>query len=122
MSLRFLILCHIDIGVIAAKIIIIFRQTPKTATEYLGKCIRKMVLWISRGKCRVDLWGEIIIIIRKTASTFHNGLAATNENLVLNFANNGDFTLRYPSGGLNPHFFYFRDIHMPIFIVIVFNT
>ena len=60
-----------------------------------------MVLWISRGKCRVDLWGEIIIIIRKTASTFHNGLAATNENLVLNFANNGDFTPRYPSGDLD---------------------
>jgi hypothetical protein len=30
------------------------------------------------------------------ASTFHNGLAATNENLVFNFANNGDFTPRYP--------------------------
>jgi hypothetical protein len=55
-----------------------------------------MVLWISRGKCRVDLWGEIIIIIRKTASTFHNGLTANNENLVFNFANNGDFTPRYP--------------------------
>jgi hypothetical protein len=107
----FLVLCHIDIGVISAKIIIIFRQTPKTATEYLGKCIRKMVLWISRGKCRVDLWGEIIIIIRKTASTFHNGLAANNESSVFNFANNGDITPRYPynpashDGGRGLHIF-----------------
>ena len=56
-----------------------------------------MVLWISRGKCGAKLWCEIIIIITKTASTFHNGLAATNENLVFYFANNGDFTPRYPS-------------------------
>lgn len=56
----------------------------------------KIVLWISRGKCGAKLWCEIIIIT-KTASTFHNGLAATNENTVLNFANNGDFTPRYPS-------------------------
>lgn len=57
----------------------------------------KIVLCISRGKCRVELWRGIIIIIRKTASTFHNGLTANNENTVLNFANNGDFTPRYPS-------------------------
>ena len=55
-----------------------------------------MVLWISRGKCGAKLWREIIIIIAKTASTFHNGLAANNESSVLNFANNGDFTPRYP--------------------------
>jgi hypothetical protein len=57
----------------------------------------KIVLWISRGKCRVGLWRGIIIIIRKTASTFHNGLAANNESSVFNFANNGDITPRYPS-------------------------
>ena len=74
-----------------------FQKTKKTATENLAKCIMKMDLWISRGKCRVELWRGIIIIIRKTASTFHNGLAANNENLVFNFANNGDFTPRYPS-------------------------
>ena len=56
-----------------------------------------MVLWISRGKCGAKLWCEIIIIIAKTASTFHNGLTANNENMVLNFANNGDITPRYPS-------------------------
>ena len=56
-----------------------------------------MDLWISRGKCRVELWREIIIIIAKTASTFHNGLAANNENTVFNFVNNGDITPHYPS-------------------------
>ena len=61
----------------------------------------KIVSWISRGKCRVGLWRGIIIIFRKTASTFHNGLAANNESSVLNFANNGDFTPRYPSGALD---------------------
>ena len=40
----------------------------------------KIVLWISGGKCRVGLWREIIIIIRKTASTFHNELTATTFN------------------------------------------
>lgn len=49
-----------------------FQKTKKTATENFAKCIMKMVLCISRGKCRVRLWREIIIIIRKTASTFHN--------------------------------------------------
>ena len=44
----------------------------------------------------MELWLEIIIIIAKTASTLHNGLAATNENLLLNFVNNGDITPRYP--------------------------
>jgi hypothetical protein len=47
------------------------------------------------------LWREIIIIIRKTASTFHNGLAENNEKMVFVFANNGDFTPRYPSGALD---------------------
>lgn len=53
----------------------------RTATQ-LGGCIMKIVLWIPRGKCRVNLWREIIIIITKTVSTFHNGLTANNENQV----------------------------------------
>ena len=56
-----------------------------------------MDLWISRGKCGVELWREIIIIIAKTASTFHNGLAANNENTVFNFVNNGDTPYSSPS-------------------------
>ena len=56
----------------------------------------KIVLWGSWGKCGAKLWCEIIIIITKTASTFHNGLAANNENMVFNFANNGDITPHDP--------------------------
>ena len=36
----------------------------------------KIVLWIPRGKCRVNVWREIIIIT-KTDSTFHNGQTTT---------------------------------------------
>lgn len=57
----------------------LFSKNKKTATENLGGCIMKIVLWISRGKCRVGLWCVIIIIIRKTASTFHNGLTANTK-------------------------------------------
>ena len=48
-----------------------------------------MVLWISRGKCRVGLWRGIIII-RKIASTFHNGLAEYAEMVAAANDKDGD--------------------------------
>ena len=76
----------------------------------------------------MELWLEIIIIIAKTASTFHNGLAANNENLVLNFANNGDITPRYPSvitpllqSNFHPRHIVSDFFHIFVLLLFTFN-